>query len=112
MNYNIFDRVAPAMPSPSKGTEICKLLLSQASKDMRETLVPMAIPALAAHLSDVKFMYSDNKYYELCGQMGHLIGPSGIGKAQLSHLLEAIMRAFREHDEGKFAFVACLKYTE
>jgi hypothetical protein len=102
MNYNIFDRVAPAMPSPSKGTEICKLLLSQASKDMRETLVPMAIPALAAHLSDVKFMYSDNKYYELCGQMGHLIGPSGIGKAQLTHLLEAIMRLFREHDEKEF----------
>ena len=36
----------------------------------------MAIPALAAHLTDVKIMYSDNKYYELCGQMGHLIGPS------------------------------------
>ena len=40
---------------------------------MREPLVPMAIPALAAHLTDVEFMYSDNKYYELCGQMGHLI---------------------------------------
>ena len=91
MNYNIFDRVAPAMPSPSRGTEICKLLLSQASKDMRETLVPMAIPALAAHLSDVRFMYSDNKYYKLCGQMGHLIGPSGIGKAQLTHLIEAMI---------------------
>ena len=69
---------------------------------MRETLIPMAIPALAAHLSDVKFMYSDNKYYELCGQMGHLIGPSGIGKAQLSHLIEAIMRRFREHDEIEY----------
>ena len=53
---------------------------------MRETLGPMAIPALAAHLTDVKFMYSDNKYYELCGQMGHLIGPSGIGKAQLARI--------------------------
>ena len=53
------------MPKPAKGTEFCKLLLSEASKDMRETLVPMAIPALEAHLSDVQFMYSDNKYYEL-----------------------------------------------
>ena len=106
MNYNIFDRVAPAMPSPSRGTEICKLLLSQASKDMRETLVPMAIPALAAHLSDVRFMYSDNKYYELCGQMGHLIGPSGIGKAQLTHLIEAIMRSFRDHDEKEYEKLA------
>ena len=76
MRYDIFSSTAPAMPKPSKGTETCKLLLSQASKDMRETLVPMSIPVLAAHLSYVKFMYSDNKYYELCGQMGHLIGPS------------------------------------
>ena len=102
MTYNIFDSKAPAMPKPSKGTEIVKLLLSQASKDMREPLVPMAIPALAAHLSDVKFMYSDNRYYELCGQMGHLIGSSGIGKAQFGHLLEAIMRSFRDHDETEF----------
>ena len=57
MTYNIFDRTAPAMPKPSKGTEIVKLLLSQASKDMREPLIPMSMPALAAHLSDVEFMY-------------------------------------------------------
>ena len=42
------------------------------------------------------------KSYELCGQMGHLIGPSGIGKAQLTHLIEAIMRPFREHDKMEF----------
>jgi hypothetical protein len=69
---------------------------------MREPLVPMAIPALAAHLSEVEFMYCDNKYYELCGQMGHLIGPSGVGKAQLTHLVEAIMRSFRGHDEIEY----------
>ena len=68
MRYDIFSSTAPAMPKPSKGTEICKLLLSQASPEMRETLVPMAIPVLAAHLSDVKFMYSDNKYYEFCAK--------------------------------------------
>ena len=102
MKYDIFSSTAPAMPNPSKGTEFCKFLLSQASKDMREPLVPMAIPALAAHLTDVEFMYSDNKYYELCGQMGHLIGPSGVGKAQLSHLIEAIMRHFRQHDETEY----------
>ncbi len=102
MNYNIFSNTAPAMPRPSKGTEFCKLLLSQASKDMREPLVPMAIPALAAHLTGVEFMYSDNQYYELCGQMGHLIGASGIGKAQLTHLIEAIQRSFRDHDEMEY----------
>ena len=102
MKYDIFSNTAPAMPNPAKGTEICKLLLSQASKDMREPLVPMAIPALAAHLTNVEFMYCDNKYYELCGQMGHLIGASGIGKAQLTHLVEAIQRSFRDHDETEY----------
>ena len=102
MDYNIFEKTAPKMPRCSKGMEFCKLLLSQASKDMREPLVPMAFPALAAHLTDVEFMYCDNKYYELCGQMGHLIGPSGVGKAQLTHLVEAIMRSFRDHDEIEY----------
>ena len=102
MNYDIFSSKAPAMPRTGKGTQFVKFILSQASKDMREPLIPMAIPALAAHLTDVRFKYSDNKYYELCGQMGHLIGQSGIGKAQLSHLVEAILRKFRDHDETEF----------
>jgi len=32
----------------------------------------------------------------------HLIGPSGVGKAQLTHLVEAIMRSFRDHDEIEY----------
>ena len=60
MTYNIFSGTAPAMPKPSKGTEFIKFALSQASKDMREVLIPMEMPALAAHLTEVKFMYSDN----------------------------------------------------
>ena len=106
MNYNIFDRTAPAMSKPSKGTEIVRLLLSQVSKDIQEPLLPMTLPALAAHLCEVEFMYSDNKYYELCGQMGHLIGPSGIGKAQLNSLIEAIQRSFRDHDEIEYKRLA------
>lgn len=102
MTYNIFSPAAPKMPQTGKGTKFIKFILSQASSDMREPLVPMASPALAAHLCGVTFVYSDNKSYELCGQMGHLIGPSGIGKAQLTHLVEAIMRPFRSHDETEF----------
>lgn len=102
MTYNIFNRTAPVMPKPSKGTEFCKILLSQVSKDMREPLVPMIIPALSAHLSEVELMYCDNKYYELCGQMGHLIGASGIGKGQFPDLIEAIQRRFRAHDETEY----------
>ena len=62
MTYNILDSKAPAMPKPSKGTEFCKLLLSQASKDMQEPLVPMAIPALAAHLSEVESCIATTKF--------------------------------------------------
>ena len=102
MTYNIFNRTAPAMPKPGKGTEIVKLLLSQVSKEMQEPVLPMTLPALAAHVSNVELKYSDNKYHELCGQMGHLIGPSGIGKDQLHDLVEAIMHSFRDHDETEY----------
>ena len=102
MKYDITKSTAPVMPNLGKGIECFKLLLSQASEDMHEPLVPMSMPALSAHLSEVEFMYSDNKYYELCGQMGHLIGPSGIGKDQLHDLIEAIMRSFRDHDEIEY----------
>ncbi len=95
MKYDISNQKAPEMPNLGKGTECIKFLLTQVSKDMQEPLLPMTLPALAAHLCEVEFMYSDNKYYELCGQMGHLIGPSGIGKDQLYDLIEAIQRSFK-----------------
>ena len=82
MTYDIFSKTAPAMPKPDRGTNFIKFILSKASKYMQEPLVPMCIPALAAHLSEVSFTYSDNKNYEICGQMGHLIGPSGIKDMQ------------------------------
>ena len=44
MTYDILKSVAPAMPRPGKGTECIKLLLSQASKDMPEPLIPMFFP--------------------------------------------------------------------
>jgi gamma-glutamyl-gamma-aminobutyrate hydrolase PuuD len=47
MDYNIFSNIAPAMPKLSKGTEFVKFAISQASKDMQEVLIPMAIPAVA-----------------------------------------------------------------
>ena len=50
MKYEISTATAPAMPNLGKGTECIKIMLSQASKDMCETLVPMAIPAFGASL--------------------------------------------------------------
>ena len=102
MRYDTIKATAPAMPNLEKGTEWIKILLSQASKEMHEPLIPMSIPALASYLTDVKVMYCDNKYYELCGQMGHLIGVSGIGKAQFTNLVEAIQRNSRDRDMQEF----------
>ena len=38
MRYDIFKATAPAMSNLGKGTECIKILLSQASKDMHETV--------------------------------------------------------------------------
>ena len=51
MRYDISKATAPAMPNLGKGTECIKLLLSQASKDIQEPLVPMFFPILGAHIS-------------------------------------------------------------
>ena len=103
MKYEISKAAAPAMPNLGKGTEIVKLLLSQASKDMYEPLVPMLFPSLGAHISGAEFQYPDRSWKEMCGQMAHLVADSGNNKGQLTDLVKAICRDFRQHDEGAYA---------
>ena len=55
MRYDISNPSAPKMPTLGKGTECIKLLLSQASKDMYEPLVPMFFPILDAHMNGAEF---------------------------------------------------------
>ena len=95
MTYNIFDRTAPAMPKPGKGTECIKLLLSQAVEDIQEPLVPMFFPILGAHISGAEFQYPDNSWKEPTGMMANLVAHSGDNKGQLTPLVEAICRDFR-----------------
>ena len=92
MNYDITKPQAPKMPSLGNGTECVRLLLSQASKDMREPLVPMLFPTLGAHVSGSEFLYPDLSWKELCGQMANLVADSGGNKGQFSLLVEAICR--------------------
>ena len=99
MKYNFSKSKAPEMPKLGKGTECIKLLLSQASKDMYEPLVPMLFPILGAHVSGAEFQYPDLTWKEVCGMMANLVAESGGNKGQLSLLVEAICRDFREHDE-------------
>ena len=101
MRYDISKSTAPKMPNLGKGTECIKLLLSQASKDMYEPLVPMFFPVLGAHISGSEFQYPDNSWKELTGMMANLVAHSGDNKGQLSTLANAICRDFRQHDEGE-----------
>ena len=99
MKYDISKSTAPVMPALGKGTECIKLLLSQASKDIQEPMVPMFFPVLGAHISGAEFQYPDNSWKEMTGMMANLVAKSGDNKGQFSTLVEAICRDFREHDK-------------
>lgn len=101
MKYSISKATAPAMPNLGKGTECIKLLLSQASKDMYEPLVPMFFPVLGAHISGAEFQYPDLSWKETTGMMANLVAHSGDNKGQLTTLAKAICRDFRQHDEAE-----------
>lgn len=101
MKYDISKPTAPKMPRLGKGTECIKILLTQVSKDMYEPLVPMFFPILGAHVSGSEFQYPDLTWKELCGMMANLVADSGCNKGQLSLLVEAICRDFRQHDEAE-----------
>ena len=98
MSYDIFSSKAPKIPALLKGTECIKLLLSQASKDMREPLVPMLSPVLSAHVSGCEFLYPDLTLKELCGQMANLVADSGANKGQFGTLVEDLNGDLRAHD--------------
>ena len=107
MRYDISKNSAPKMPNLGKGTECVKILLSQVSKDMYEPVVPMFFPILGAHVSGAEFQYPDLTWKELCGQMANLVAESGGNKGQLSLLVEAICRDFRQHDEALHITEGC-----
>jgi hypothetical protein len=66
---------------------------------MRQPLIPMLFPVLGAHISGSEFQYPDLTWKEPCGMMANLVADSGCNKGQLSYLVEAICRDFRQHDE-------------
>ena len=102
MRYDISNQKAPEMPNLGKGTECIKFLLTQASKDMHEPLVPMLFPSLGAHISGAEFQYPDRSWKETCGMRAQLVGNSGDNKGQLTDLVKAICRDFTRHDEAEY----------
>ena len=57
------------MPKPGKSTKFAKFIASKVSSDMRFPILPSIFPAISTYLACVSFIYSDNKKYEMCGQM-------------------------------------------
>ena len=53
MKYDISKATAPAMPNLGKGTECIKFLLTQASEDMHEPLVPSISTSRNLELDDI-----------------------------------------------------------
>ena len=86
MRYDISKPTAPKMPALGKGTECIKILLSQASKDMYEPLVPMFFPILGAHISGAEIQYPDFSWKEMTGMMANLVAHSGNNKGQLGSI--------------------------
>ena len=103
MKYNISKTTPPPMPNLGRGTECITLLLSQVSKDMHQSIVPMLFSPLGAHISGAEFMYPDLSWKETSGMLANLVAESGAGKGQLSALVEAICRDFRQHDDEELA---------
>ncbi len=101
MIYDITKKTAPTMPWLGKGTECIKILLSQASKDVHPPLILMFSTLFGTHLSCAKIQYSEPIWQEWCGMVANLVADSSSNKGQLSHLVEAICRDFRVHDEGE-----------
>ena len=96
MRYDISKASAPKMPALGRGTKCIKILLSQVSKDNYEPFVPMFFPVLGAHIIGAEFQYPDLTWKEPTGIMANLVGDSGCNKGQLSNLVEAICRDFRQ----------------
>ena len=99
MKYDITKPVRPKMPRLGKGLEVLNLILSQASKPMREPLAPMVFASLGSHANGCEFMYPSGVWMEPCGLMAHLCAEFSGNKGQLGLLAEAICRDFRSHDD-------------
>lgn len=98
---------SPKMPKLGKGTECIKLLVSQISPDMRESIIPMVFPSLGTFVTGTEFQYISNKWYEPTGMMAHLVADSGMGKGQLTDCVEAVMSKYRKHDEEELQKLVC-----
>ena len=68
----------PAMPRLGKGMECVRFIASEVSEDVRQPVIPMIFGPLGANVQQRKFQYSSGAWLEICDQMRHLVGLSGV----------------------------------
>ena len=75
-------------------------LLSKASKDMHQSIVPILFSLMESHVNGAKFMRPNQKWKEMCGMMGNLMADRRCRKGQTVRTTGGtICRDFRQHDE-------------
>lgn len=100
MISEILKTTSPKRPAYGKGLESLKILSSQLSTGMDDTIIPTLFPLLGEYVSGAEFKHPSNTWMELCGMISHLIAESGMNKGELTVLAEALARKLREHDQA------------
>ena len=59
-----------------------QFLLSKASKDMHQFIVPMLFSLQESHASGAEFLYPDRNREKICGMMGNLVADRRRRKGQ------------------------------
>ena len=88
------------MPNLGIGTKFMLFLLSKASKDMHQSIVPILFSLLESHVSGAKFTRSDQNREEMCGMRGNLAADRRRRKGTTVRTAgRTLCRDFRQHDE-------------
>ncbi len=77
MRYGICKTSAPKMLKLGNGTKSLKKHLFQASKGVREPLIPILFPILGAHFSGKEFQYPDLRWKEMVGKIAIFVAECG-----------------------------------
>ncbi len=69
-NLQYFSETNPAIQKPDRDTDLVKICPLKGTKIMQKVLIPMAIPALSAHLTETKFMHKTPNITGFAGKCG------------------------------------------
>lgn len=99
------------MPNLGIGTKFMLFLLSKASKDMHQSIVPILFSLLESHVSGAKFTRPDQNRGEMCGMMGNLAADRRRRKGTTVRTTgRALCRDFRQHEEEPTKLGARTRY--